>query len=59
MAYEKRDGDIAVFENPKKTNERQPDYKGDLLLNGVVYDVSLWRKKDGAFFSGQVKKRFL
>ena len=33
MAYEKRDGDISVFRNDKK-NGRQPDYRGELLLNG-------------------------
>jgi len=54
MAYEKKDGDISLFEN-KKTNDRQPDWKGDLLLNGVTYEVALWSRKDGTILSGTAK----
>lgn len=54
MAYEKRDGDISVFRNDKK-NGRQPDYRGELLLNGVTYEVALWSKRDGEILSGSVK----
>ena len=54
MAYEKKDGDISLFEN-KKTNDRQPDWKGELLLNGVTYDVALWSRRGGTILSGMAK----
>ena len=54
MAYEKRDGDISLFEN-KKTHDRQPDWKGELLLNGVTYEVALWSRKGGTILSGMAK----
>ena len=54
MAYEKRDGDISVFSN-QKTSDRQPDWKGTLLLNGVTYDVALWSRGNGSVLSGRVE----
>jgi len=54
MAYEKKDGDISVFRNETKTG-RQPDFRGELLLNGVNYEVALWERRDGDILSGTVK----
>lgn len=54
MAYEKKDGDISVFKNEKE-NSRQPDYRGELLLNGVTYKVALWSRRDGEILSGSVE----
>lgn len=54
MAYEKKDGDISVFRNEKKSG-RQPDFRGELLLNGVTYEVALWERRDGDILSGSVK----
>ena len=52
MAYEKKDGDIAVWRNRNKSG-RQPDWKGELLLNGVTYEVAFWERND--MLSGQAK----
>lgn len=44
MAYEKRDGDIAVFKEKEKRNDKAPDWKGTALLDGVEYQVAFWQK---------------
>lgn len=44
MAYEQKEGDIAIFQNTKKTKETQPDYTGTALINGEVMKVALWEK---------------
>jgi len=56
MAYEKKDGDIAVFAERDKKNERAPDWKGDALIDGVTYEVALWAKgSNGTMLAGQIK----
>jgi len=44
MAYEPKDGSGALFKNDKGGNEARPDYRGDLMLNGVQYEISSWLK---------------
>lgn len=59
MAYEKREGDIALFQNKKADpSNKQPTMKGDLLLNGITYEVACWTKltRDGdKFLAGNAK----
>ena len=54
--YQKRDGDISVFTN-HSDNANAPSWKGNLLLNGVEYQVALWRKQGtkGEFLAGNVQ----
>jgi hypothetical protein len=54
MAYEKRDGDIAVFKERNKTNERGPDWSGDALIDGVTYRVAFWQKST-TMLSGKIE----
>lgn len=44
MAYEPKDGSGALFKNDKGDNPARPDYRGDLMVGGVVYEVSGWIK---------------
>jgi hypothetical protein len=44
MAYEPKDGSGALFKNNKGDNPSRPDYRGDLMVGGVVYEVSGWIK---------------
>lgn len=44
MAYERRDGDIAVFKEKEKRNDKAPDWKGTALLDGIEYQVAFWAK---------------
>ncbi len=34
----------ALFKNDKGGNQRRPDYRGNLNVNGVEYDLSAWLK---------------
>jgi hypothetical protein len=54
--YQKKDGDISVFTN-QSDNANAPSFKGNLLLNGVEYQVALWRKQGakGEFLAGSVQ----
>jgi hypothetical protein len=54
--YQKKDGDISVFTN-HSDNANAPAWKGNLLLNGIEYQVSLWRKQGakGEFLAGNVQ----
>jgi hypothetical protein len=58
--YQKKEGDISIFHN-QSPNNNAPSWKGNLLLNGVEYQVSLWRKNGakGEFLAGnaQVKQQ--
>jgi hypothetical protein len=47
---QQKDNAGALFKNDRKENEKQPDYKGSLMINGVDYWLSAWinvSQKDG------------
>jgi hypothetical protein len=44
MAYEPREGQGSLFTNDKGDNPARPDYRGDIMLDGVVYEISGWIK---------------
>ncbi len=57
MNMEMKEGQIVLFVNRNKTNDRQHDSRGKLLLNGVDYEVSLWTvtsQKGEKYASGNV-----
>ena len=43
MAYEHREGQGSLFKNEKQ-NDRQPDYKGTILVGGVTYEIAAWER---------------
>lgn len=43
MAYEHREGQGSLFKNDKQ-NDRQPDFKGTILIKGVLYNISAWNR---------------
>jgi hypothetical protein len=45
MAYELRDGQGSLFKNKHKTTDNHPNARGELMLDGVLYEVSAWTKK--------------
>lgn len=57
MAYQQKDGDIAIFLVKEKRNEKGPDWAGKALINGEEKDVSLWIKSD-TMLAGTIKKKF-
>lgn len=44
MAYTPKEGQGALFKNDKGDNPARPDYRGDIYLGGVLYEVSGWIK---------------
>ena len=44
MAYEHKDGSGSLFRNDKGDNPARPDYRGDVMLSGVLYEISGWLK---------------
>jgi hypothetical protein len=54
MAYEQKEGDIAVFRNDKKTNERAPDWRGTAVINGQKMAVAFW-EKNSRMLAGNIK----
>jgi uncharacterized protein (DUF736 family) len=55
MAYEQKDNSGSLFKNDRMTNEKSPEYKGAVLIDGVEYWQSAWVKttKDGKKFFSQ------
>lgn len=48
MSYEPKDGSGALFKNGKKEEgSKQPDYRGDVMLGGVLYELAGWIKNTG------------
>lgn len=60
--YQPKEGTGSLFKNEKKTAENQPDYKGNFMLGGTLYEVAGWVKdsKTGKkFVSLKVENRQL
>lgn len=55
MAYQQKEGDIAIFFNDKKTNENQPDWRGRCLVDGQEKEVAFWYKNSG-MMTGKVSE---
>ena len=50
----------ALFRHLKKTAEKQPDFRGDIDVNGIRYQLSGWKKltKNGdAFLSLSIQPK--
>ena len=43
MAYQQKEGQGSLFKNDKQ-NDRQPDFKGSIMIKGVLYNVSAWKR---------------
>lgn len=53
MTYEHRDGSGALFPNDKQGNDRRPDWRGDVMIEGKKWRLSGWVKdgRNGEFIS--------
>ena len=56
---EKRDNSGVLFKSDKKDNERAPEYKGNIMVDGNEYWISAWIKegKTGKFMGLAVSPR--
>lgn len=59
MAWEHKEGSGSLFKNDKKGNDKAPDYRGDLMVGGVLMEIAAWLKegKNGKFLSLAVKPK--
>lgn len=59
MAYQQRDNSGTLFVNDRKEEDRHPDWKGNIMINGVQYDLAAWKKegRNGEFLSLSVKPK--
>ena len=59
MAYELRDNSGTLFKNDKGDNPKRPDYRGDMLVEGTLYELSAWIKEGnkGKFMSLSCKPK--
>ena len=59
MSYDNTNTAV-IFKNNKKENEKHPDYRGTINVDGKELEISLWVKegKAGKFFSGKIKEPY-
>jgi len=43
MAYQQKEGQGSLFKNEKQ-NDRQPDFKGTIMIKGTLYNISAWNR---------------
>lgn len=57
--YELREGQGSLFANLKRKSDKAPQYRGDIKINGQVYEIAAWVRqgKSGEFFSLQAKEK--
>ena len=57
--YELKENTATIFKNEKK-GENHPDYKGQVNVEGKLFDLALWEKegKKGKFFSGKISEPY-
>jgi len=59
MGYELNANTGNLFSNDKGDNPKRPDYRGELLIDGTLYELAAWSKvgKKGKFLSLSVKPK--
>lgn len=59
MAYELKENQVTIFKNKHKKAENQPDYKGQVNIDGEIKEIALWVKegKSEKFFSGKISEK--
>lgn len=59
MSDNKYDNSGRIFTNDRKENDRHPDYKGNITVDGKEYWLSGWKKQGqrGPFISLAIKPK--
>lgn len=50
-----KDGTGALFKNDKGDNQNRPDYRGDITIDGVTYELAAWIRP----MKSDASKRFM
>ena len=55
-----KDNSVIIFKNDKKNGEKQPDYKGQINVDGKLLDIALWVRqgKSSKFFAGIISEPY-
>jgi hypothetical protein len=56
MSYEHKENSGSIFPNQKKTSDNQPDFKGQVNVEGKLFDIAIWNK--GKFQSIKISPPF-
>lgn len=59
--YEMKDNTFSLFRNDKKEKENQPDYQGDIMVDGKKLRLSAWLKESKAgrkYINGSVSEPY-
>jgi uncharacterized protein (DUF736 family) len=43
--FEQKEGQGSLFKNEKKTAPNQPDYRGNVMIGGNLYNLASWVKE--------------
>lgn len=60
-AYEMKDNTFALFKNSKKENDKQPDYTGEIMVDGRELRLSAWinvSKAGSKYMKGTVSEPY-
>ena len=59
MSYEHREGSGSLFKNSRKQKNTHPDYQGECLINGQLYQIGGWIKegKTGSWVSLSIQPK--
>lgn len=52
----------AIFKNERKQEDKHPEYKGKIDIDGKTYDIALWVKKsknDKSYFSVKISEPYV
>lgn len=58
---ENKNNSGVLFKNDKKANEKQPDYKGTCIVDGIEKDMAIWvreSKNGNKYFSVMFSEPF-
>ena len=59
---EQKNNTGAIFKNDKKTAENQPDYRGNMTVDGKQWEISLWVRESAAgnkYMSAAIKEPYV
>ena len=63
MAYEIKENSGSIFKNEHKTEDKHPNYKGKINVDGTIKEIALWltESKDGTkkYFSVKIQDEYI